>query len=87
MEEKNVHVVFKYLSKSLLLNGELGDGQNNASPLTTILFSSWFVDISIKDDITVSLHLGAAFMCPNVLYAVPEFRKKRISFLAEYKCY
>jgi hypothetical protein len=49
VDKKSVHVVFKYLSKSLLL-------------LTPTLFPGLSVDISFKDDVTVIFLLGVSFM-------------------------
>jgi hypothetical protein len=56
LEKKTALVIFKYLSRS----------QSNVSPLTTTLFPSWFVDILFKDDVTVILLLGVAFVVAEV---------------------
>jgi hypothetical protein len=55
VEEETVHVVFKYLSRSLLWKGVGAGG-------ITPLLLSWSVDISIKDDLTVILLLRLSFM-------------------------
>ncbi len=59
--KKIVHVVFKYLPRSLLLKGVAADGVM-PPPLNTTRFPSWFVDISFKDDITVVLLPGVPFV-------------------------
>ncbi len=63
---KTVHVVFKNLSRFCCRYWGTGKGWGHGvgeeplSPLTTTLFSSWSVNISFKDDVTVILLLGAS---------------------------
>jgi hypothetical protein len=72
---KPVHVVFKYLFRSLLYSiSRGGDGRRYASPspppFTSTLFPSWSGDISFKDDVNVILLLGVSYMAGHewVLY-------------------
>ncbi len=54
---------FKYLCRRLLYKGVVGWCVGGMPmPLITDLFHSWSVDISVKDDVTVTLLLGVSFM-------------------------
>jgi hypothetical protein len=48
--------------------------QGTPHPLIPILFSSWSVDISIKDDVTIILHLGVFFLHGTVRQFRADFR-------------
>ncbi len=54
-----VHVVFKYLSRSLLWKGVRVTGDER---LPTTLFPNWSVIIKFKDDVTIILLLGISFI-------------------------
>ncbi len=72
---KTVHVVFKYLSRSLLSKGVGASGYS--APLTTTRLPRWSVDISsFKDDVTVILLRGVSLMCRPRFFRSPGIESK-----------
>ncbi len=59
---KTVHVVLKYLFRSLLQKRVGGVGRSNSFALITTFFPSWSPYILFKDDVTVILLLGVSFL-------------------------
>ncbi len=61
MEEKQFMSSLKICPESAVGMGRDGVGGEPLSPLSTTLFSSWSVNVSFKDDVTVILLLGVSF--------------------------